>query len=251
MIQNLHETDYNYLRKDKIDSVIFGGKMKISTIFTILLAPTCFASTMHWEFSENTNGNDIHWVSPTSVDPNANQYEYQYEITYVAVDIVFLGQIIGPNDVTDQLDPELLSGIGLIDGPLPIVLMNEELQADADDDEEIDIAANFYMHLNGKGFGQVDVTDVFLGDASVDMGWPFGWQNVDIDRIYLDGYMDITPVTFPCPQDTNGDGEVNVTDILTAIGNWGGSGAGDVDGSGTVDVSDLLAIVGAWGPCPS
>ena len=50
-------------------------------------------------------------------------------------------------------------------------------------------------------------------------------------------------------EDTNGDGNVNVSDILAAIGNWGGSGDGDVDGSGVVDVSDLLAIVGAWGPC--
>ncbi|MBC8200978.1 MAG: hypothetical protein H8E86_02940 [Planctomycetes bacterium] len=223
--------------------------MYISTLIAITLSHTQIAGTTHWEFSENSNGNDVHWVSPTSVDANADQFEYQFEITYVAVDIIFLGQIIGPNDVTDQIDPALLFGFGVENGPAPLVFMDEPLEADADGDAEIDVSANIFMQLNAKGFGQMDITEVFLGDVMVDMGWPLGWQNVDIDRIYMDGYMDITPITLPCNEDINGDGQVNVTDILTAIGNWGGSGDGDVDGSGTVDVTDLLAIVGAWGPC--
>jgi hypothetical protein len=225
--------------------------MNITLLVATALALPNFGGTTHWEFSENTTGNEIHWMSSTSVDPNADQYEYQYEITYVAVDVIFLGRVIGPNDVTDQLDPDLLLGTGVENGPAPILLMDESLEADADDDAEIDVAAHFYMHINGKGFGQVDVTDVFLGDVLVDTGWPFGWQNLEIDRIYMNGYINITPVSVVCPEDTNGDGMVNVTDILAAIGNWGGSGEGDVDGSGTVDVTDLLAIVGAWGPCAS
>jgi len=160
-----------------------------------------------------------------------------------------LGQVIGPEDVTGLIDPEFLFGTGLVNGPTPIVMMDEALEADADGDNEIDVAANIFMQINGKGFGQFNVTEVFLGDAMVEMPWPFGWQNVDIDRIYMDGYMDVTPIIIECPEDTNGDGNVNVSDILAAIGNWGGSGDGDVDGSGVVDVSDLLAIVGAWGPC--
>ena len=223
--------------------------MKLATLLAFTIAIPAVAQTAHWEFSENTNGNNVYWTSSTSVDPNADQYEYQYEITYVAVDIVFLGQIIGPTDVTGDIDPEFLFGTGLVNGPTPIVMMDEALEADADGDAEIDVAANVFMQINGKGFGQFNVTEVFLGDVMVDTGWPFGWQNVDIDRIYMNGYMDITPIIIECPEDTNGDGNVNVSDILAAIGNWGGSGDGDVDGSGIVDVSDLLAIVGAWGPC--
>ncbi|MDP7005033.1 MAG: hypothetical protein QF718_02325 [Phycisphaerales bacterium] len=223
--------------------------MKLASLLALSICLPVVADTQHWEFSENTNGNDVHWVSPNSVDPNADQFEYQYEITYVAVDVIFLGQIIGPNDVTGEIDPELLFGVGIVDGPAPIVMMDEPLEADADEDGEIDVAANIFMQINGNGFGQFDVTEVFLGDVLVDMGWPLGWQNVDIDRIYMDGYMDITPIIIECSEDTDGDGFVNVTDILAAIGNWGGGGAGDVDGSGIVDVSDLLAIVGAWGPC--
>jgi len=208
-----------------------------------------FADTTHWEFSASTGGEDVHWVSPTGVDPNAYQYEYTYEITYVAVDIIFLGAVIGPNDVTNDIDPDLRFGTGIENGPVPIVLMDEPLQADADSDGDVDVTAHFFMHINGKGFGQYDITNVTLGDVYVDTGWPFGWQYVDIDRIYMGGYMDITPLDIACPADVNGDEVVTVTDLLAAVGNWGSSGEGDVDGSGIVDVSDILAIVNAWGPC--
>ena len=38
--------------------------------------------------------------------------------------------------------------------------------------------------------------------------------------------------------------------ILVAIDQWGGPGSADINGDGIVDVEDLLAIVGAWGACP-
>ena len=223
--------------------------MKTASLLAFTIVMPVVAGTTHWEFSESTNGNDVHWTSPTSVDPNSDQFEYQYEITYVAVDIIFLGQIIGPNDVTGDIDPALLFGAGIENGPAAVVFMDETLEADADTDGTIDVSADMFMQLNASGFGEFDVTSVFLGDVMVDLGWPLGWQNVQIDRIYMNGYMNITPIIIPCQEDTNGDGFVNVTDILAAIGNWGGSGEGDVDGNGIVDVSDLLAIVGAWGPC--
>jgi hypothetical protein len=223
--------------------------MKLATLLAFTIALPAVAQTAHWEFSENTSGNNVYWTSSTSVDPNADQYEYQYEITYVAVDVVFLGVIIGPTDVTGDIDPEFLFGTGLVNGPTPIVMMDEALEADADGDSEIDVAANIFMQINGKGFGQFNITEVFLGDVMVDTGFPFGWQNVDIDRIYMDGYMNITPLSNPCPADTNSDGMIDVEDVLVAIGNWGNSGEGDVNGDGIVDVADLLDIIAAWGPC--
>ncbi len=54
----------------------------------------------------------------------------------------------------------------------------------------------------------------------------------------------------PCPADTNGDGLVNVNDVLALIGAWGSSDASaDVNGDGVVNVSDLLLLIEAWGPC--
>ena len=54
-----------------------------------------------------------------------------------------------------------------------------------------------------------------------------------------------------CPADANGDGVVNVDDLLSAISDWGLSNSpADVDGNGIVDVEDLLLMIAAWGACP-
>ena len=54
-----------------------------------------------------------------------------------------------------------------------------------------------------------------------------------------------------CPADINGDGSVNVEDILAVIETWGPcSGCpADINNDEYVDVTDLLEVVGAWGPC--
>ena len=53
-----------------------------------------------------------------------------------------------------------------------------------------------------------------------------------------------------CPYDIDGDGNVNVTDLLAIIDQWGlADSPADVNFDGIVDVSDLLIVVGNWGPC--
>ncbi|MHC5004494.1 MAG: hypothetical protein ACYTJ0_15380, partial [Planctomycetota bacterium] len=57
----------------------------------------------------------------------------------------------------------------------------------------------------------------------------------------------------PCPGDTDGNGAVDVDDLVGVILDWGTDGATngtDIDGSGLVDVDDLVAVILAWGPCP-
>ena len=68
---------------------------------------------------------------------------------------------------------------------------------------------------------------------------------------YIDGgdntIADVCPPS--CP-DFNGDGYVNVNDILILIGYWGASNSpADVNSDGIVDVADLLILIAAWGPC--
>jgi len=54
-----------------------------------------------------------------------------------------------------------------------------------------------------------------------------------------------------CPEDINGDGVVDVLDLLAILGAWGPCPGcpEDINGDDVVDVLDLLAILGAWGPC--
>jgi hypothetical protein len=47
--------------------------------------------------------------------------------------------------------------------------------------------------------------------------------------------------------DLNGDGAVDVDDLLQLLANWGKSGSGDLNDDGVVDVDDLLILLGAWG----
>jgi hypothetical protein len=54
-----------------------------------------------------------------------------------------------------------------------------------------------------------------------------------------------------CQGDATDDGEVNVSDLLMAIGDWGQTGSpADVNADGVVSVSDILIMIDAWGGCP-
>lgn len=58
-----------------------------------------------------------------------------------------------------------------------------------------------------------------------------------------------------CTGDLNGDGVVNVADMLDLLSQWGdcpgqGGCPGDLDGSGSINVADLLILLQNWGPCP-
>jgi hypothetical protein len=53
-----------------------------------------------------------------------------------------------------------------------------------------------------------------------------------------------------CQEDIDGDGFVNVNDLLAVVSEWGSTNSdADIDGNGVVDTSDLLAVIGAWGSC--
>ncbi|MHC4947698.1 MAG: hypothetical protein ACYTG1_05490 [Planctomycetota bacterium] len=45
------------------------------------------------------------------------------------------------------------------------------------------------------------------------------------------------------------DGDVDVTDLLRILADWGTATGCDIDGNGTVDVGDLLAVLALWGSC--
>ncbi len=64
----------------------------------------------------------------------------------------------------------------------------------------------------------------------------------------------VDPAT-PCPADLNGDGEINVSDLLVLLSSWGLCPVdepcpADLNKDGEVNVSDLLQLLSAWGTCP-
>jgi uncharacterized membrane protein len=67
------------------------------------------------------------------------------------------------------------------------------------------------------------------------------------------GGEDMTAVLSPArPGDANGDGQVNITDLLLIIGLWGEWPVGgicgpDLDMNGLINVEDLLRCIGDWG----
>ena len=55
-----------------------------------------------------------------------------------------------------------------------------------------------------------------------------------------------------CVEDVDGDGMVNVTDLLAVIAAWGSDCNGcqeDVNGDENVNVADLLQLIAGWGSC--
>ncbi|MSR28635.1 MAG: hypothetical protein EXS03_03545 [Phycisphaerales bacterium] len=51
----------------------------------------------------------------------------------------------------------------------------------------------------------------------------------------------------PQPEDFNGDGAVNASDLSVLLAQWGGPGQADLNGSGTVDGIDLGMLLSNWG----
>jgi len=80
------------------------------------------------------------------------------------------------------------------------------------------------------------------------------WVRVIMDNAGTD-YNDVNDAPFAivpavCNGDSNGDGFVNVTDLLSVIDQWGMfKSPADLNSDGLVNVTDLLIVVGNWGAC--
>jgi hypothetical protein len=84
-------------------------------------------------------------------------------------------------------------------------------------------------------------------------GWVAGEGLMEVE-----GYTPRTValVLFPldpnCPADLNGDGVVDVLDMIELLDAWGPNprSCADLNGDGVVDVLDLNILLDQWGPCP-
>jgi hypothetical protein len=109
----------------------------------------------------------------------------------------------------------------------------------------------------GNGFANTDSPIQHFGiglDESIErivITWPSGVvQTIHEPPLYQVIEVLETP---PCQGDADGDGVVNVVDVLAVLGAWGpcpgAACAADFDGNGLIDVLDFLAILQNWGPC--
>lgn len=199
-----------------------------------------------WAFDLTTTGDDVFWTSPTAVDNDAPRYEGTYEITLIEVTGTWMGIPVGPVDVTDEVPEEDRSGTDIIDGPPPIVLLDDSLVY-PEPPEDPSIAANVLIYLDTAGFGQMEVTDVVLGEAEVETD--FGTVTIQITSVRVAGTVEVTPLG-PLG-DLTGNGEVGVDDLFILLGDWGNCDdpdncPADLNGSGDVGVDDLFILLGNW-----
>lgn len=201
------------------------------------------ASAETWTFDLETTGNDVSYVSPTSVDPSAPLYAYSFVVSTIEVDVSYL-IFDFTVDVTEDVPLEDRSGAGTVAGPAPITFFNGTVVF-PEPPEPPSVAATLDFGLNAGGFGFANATNVTLGEAQVDLGDPFGVVTVDIEAIRLGGEITIDPVV---PGDVTGDGLVDFSDVLALLTAWGpcpakGACPADLNLDGQVGFSDLLTVL--------
>lgn len=104
------------------------------------------------------------------------------------------------------------------------------------DGEPIDFTWNDVItDVSELWFNYGDPSGIFLF-----LAWDVGADNVRITMVEPE----------PIVGDLNGDGVVNVADMLILLGQWGpcsGDCAADLNNDGVVDVADLLILLSNWG----
>ena len=72
----------------------------------------------------------------------------------------------------------------------------------------------------------------------------------NIQGFWIDLGSNQIVVACECSSDMNGDGVVDIMDLIEIMTNWNQSSSDfDTNGDGIVDVADLINVFAAWGPC--
>jgi len=105
-------------------------------------------------------------------------------------------------------------------------------------------------HDNAEGEETIYAKHLVIeAGATLDTGTRTVWYETVVNNGTVIGEIDV--IKDPCPGDDDGNGEVNIDDLLTVIGNFTCTGDcdGDANGDGTVNIDDLLMTIGNFGPC--
>ena len=114
----------------------------------------------------------------------------------------------------------------------------------------VDLVDN-YLNNPDDGIAEVIYTELLVVEAGATLrtnGYIIYTSNFENSGL-VDNLDDIIIIDPPTPGDINGDGLVNIADLLILIGDWGacpnGCG-GDIDGDGFANIADLLIVIANW-----
>ncbi|MBM3985666.1 MAG: hypothetical protein FJ296_08285 [Planctomycetes bacterium] len=154
----------------------------------LALAAGSVPAQQTWNFDQTTAGQDVHWLSPTAVDPAAVGYDTTFAITLVSVKVKYLFLTFDV-DVTDQLPPEVLGGGGNFAGPAPVLLFSDSVSYPPPPDPA-SLAATIAMGLDATGRGYFDATGITLGNVLIEVP-PFGTVTAQILSVRIAGSLTI------------------------------------------------------------
>lgn len=206
---------------------------------------------VYWTFDESTEGEDVYWTSPTAVRTDAAAYDWYFELQLVEVWVEYLGITFGPIDITDELPPDAKQQSGFDPGPLPLLIIDEYVRY-PDPPEPVTIEGDLRVILRGDGYGEWSFTDVTLGTAVVDLGWPFGEQTVNLEKVRMVGFVDVE--AFSKLGDINYDGRIDQADLALLLASYGSSEGdpnynpdADFNNDGQVNQADLAVLLSHYG----
>lgn len=197
--------------------------------FTLLAAlaltsPLAAQAGQTWSFDETTTGQDLSWVSPTSVNPAAAVFNTTTTLTTIDVGISWQGIPFGTVDVLSQLPPGQQTTAGAVPGPAPIILSQQSVVY-PDPPAAPSVGADITVGLDVNGFGTFTATNVLLGNIDVDLGFPIGVQTVTITSLRVAGTMSIHPTWFDLGNALTGTG---ATPAMVVSGTLVGGSPGSV-----------------------
>lgn len=197
-----------------------------------------------WNFDVTSTGQDVHWTSPTAVCNQTRKYDASFLIFLIEIDVEFLSITFGPFDVTDQVPLAQRSGGGIFDGPPPFEIFNNVVRF-PDPPAAPTVAATVRIALDPNGVGEMSATNITLGTIVINLGIPFGTQEVQITQVRLLGQFLVEPLIVG---DFDSDRDVDLGDLAVLLLHFGlPQGAtladGDADGDGDVDLGDLAVVL--------
>lgn len=172
-----------------------------------------------------------------------NQYELFTLDSVETVEVLPMGHVFGALSVLANNDAIVTSVSSLPtmasidgDGIISLLIVNDDISGT---NWTLDLGTHLIdSTMSVEIFGETPI--VYEKDVSETVSIPA--TSVQLVTLY--------PLP-DCYADFDGNGSVDVADVLTLINNWGSCAScpQDLNTDGNVDVGDLLILISAWGPC--